>query len=123
MSPIAKPAEGLNAAVAAELRGERAAKELTTKQLSEMAGIPYASLRRYLGAERHIDVATLAELCEALGLDVGELVSRAAERLERVHASDGARGLPSVGQRRRQRLYPVLDDEAAREGRESQERG
>ena len=114
MTPIATPAEGLNAAVAAELRGERAAKDLTTKQLSERAGIPYASLRRYLGAERHIDVATVAALCGALGLKPAEIVARASERLERDRSS-GEADVAQLVDRRRQRSYPVLDDEAARE--------
>lgn len=114
MTSIAKPDEGLNAAVAAELRAERAAKDLTAKDLSALAGIPYASLRRYLGAERHIDVATLAELCRALDLDVGALVARATERLERGQPI-GGRGLQTLAERRRQRTYPELDDVAARE--------
>ncbi|MGN0065781.1 MAG: helix-turn-helix domain-containing protein [Nocardioides sp.] len=114
MTPVARPDEGLNAAVAAELRAERAAKDLTTKELSALAGIPYASLRRYLGAERHIDVATVAALCGALGLEAGELVARASDRLERARRSDGD-DVPTLGQRRRQRSYPILDDEAARD--------
>jgi len=122
MTSIAKPDEGLNAAVAAELRAERAAKDLTAKQLSALAGVPYASLRRYLGAERHIDVATLAELCRALDLDVVALVARAAERLGRERPG-GSHDLPTLSERRRQRSYPVLDDVAARhEGEDAGDR-
>jgi len=83
MTPIEGPDGGLNAAVAAELRAERAAQSLTVQQLSERADVPYASLRRYLAAERHIDVSTLDALAKALGTTPVDLVMAAAERLSR----------------------------------------
>lgn len=83
MSPVEPPEAGLNAAVAAELRAERAAQDLTVQELADMAGIPFGSLRRYLAAERNIDVATLAALAAALGTTSGEIVAAAEERMAR----------------------------------------
>lgn len=74
--------------MAAELRAERARKQISVQVLSETADIPYPSLRRYLAAERHIDVAVLAALCGALGIGVAELVETAAAALERAQPAD-----------------------------------
>jgi transcriptional regulator with XRE-family HTH domain len=84
MTPIEAPEAGLNAAVAAELRAERAAQNLTVQQLSELADVPYASLRRYLAAERYIDVAVLHALATALKTSSTALIASAEERLSRV---------------------------------------
>ena len=83
MTPIEGPDEGLNAAVAAELRAERAAQNLTVQELATQSEVPYASLRRYLGAERDIHVSVLAALAEALGTTASELVAAAAVRMSR----------------------------------------
>lgn len=83
MTPIEAPEGGLNAAVAAELRAERAAQNLTVQQLAERSDVPYPSVRRYLAAERHIDVSVLHALATALGATSGELISAAEERLSR----------------------------------------
>ncbi len=114
MTPIEAPEGGLNAAVAAELRAERAAQNLTVQQLAERSEVPYPSLRRYLAAERHIDVSVLHALANALGTTSGELISAAEERMRRgarptvirtdfgANQSEGApnldhlRGLPSA---------------------------
>lgn len=99
--PVPGPAEGLNAAVAAQLRAEAAAAKLSDKALAQKAGLQYSSLRRWLGKEpgneRNIDVAVLAELAKALGLTPLEVVRRAEERMKvvvdlgaRRDASDGA---------------------------------
>jgi transcriptional regulator with XRE-family HTH domain len=83
MTPIEAPEAGLNAAVAAELRAERAAQNLTVQQLADRADVPYASLRRYLAAERYIDVAVLHALAVALHTTPAALVAAAEERLSR----------------------------------------
>lgn len=83
MTPIEGPEGGLNAAVAAELRAERAAQNLTVQELAEISDVPYASLRRYLAAERHIDVTVLAALAKALGTTPPDLVFAATERMNR----------------------------------------
>jgi len=74
MTPVIGPSEGLNAAVAAELRAALARKKWSVNRLSEEAEIPYGSLRRYLNAERHIDVSVLYALCWAMGVRPQELV-------------------------------------------------
>jgi transcriptional regulator with XRE-family HTH domain len=83
MTPIEAPDAGLNAAVAAELRAERAAQNLTVQELAVRSDVPYASLRRYLSAERNIDIATLHALSGALGTTAAEIVAAATERLSR----------------------------------------
>ncbi|KAB2808353.1 hypothetical protein F9L07_22825 [Pimelobacter simplex] len=88
MAPVPGPREGLNAAVAAQIRAEAAAARLSDKALAEKAGVNYASLRRWLGKdkgnERHIDVAVLAELARAVGSTSAEIVAGAEERLGRI---------------------------------------
>lgn len=84
MAPVVKnPDEGLNAAVAAQLRAERAAADLTMQQLADRAEIPLVSVQRYLRAKRDIDIATLYALCEALGVEPFDVVAAAQTRLLR----------------------------------------
>jgi transcriptional regulator with XRE-family HTH domain len=75
--PIPAPTSGLNAAVAAELRAAAGRQKMTVPALAERAGIPYGSLRRYLNAERHIDVSVLHQLTTALGVSVSDLIEMA----------------------------------------------
>lgn len=78
------PTRGLNAAVAATLNGERVASGLTFDALAERSGINKRQLIRMLSAqERHIDVANLAAISNALGVSPGYVVRLATERLER----------------------------------------
>lgn len=92
MTPIEAPEAGLNAAVAAELRAERAAQNLTVQQLAARADVPYASLRRYLAAERYIDVAVLHALAGALGTSSASLVAAAEDRLRRAGGANVIQG-------------------------------
>lgn len=78
--PIPEPDAGLNAAVAAELRAEMARQRLTVKSLGALADIPYGTLRRYLNAERHIDVAVLEQLAASLDRSAVSIVSSAEDR-------------------------------------------
>lgn len=83
--PVPGPTSGLNAAVAAQLRAEIAAANLSEKALAELADVNYTSLRRWLGREkgneRHIDVAVLAAIAKALNLDPAEIIQRAEQRM------------------------------------------
>lgn len=81
--PIDGPQQGLNAAVAAQLRAERAALGWTIDELAQRADIPAISVRRYLKGERQIDVSVLYALASALGLTAGQVVEAAQERLDR----------------------------------------
>lgn len=80
---IENPDSGLNAAVAAVLRGEKYAQRLTNRQLSERSGIPEVSVQRYLDAKRDLKVDVLAALAASVGLTAGELINAAAIRLGR----------------------------------------
>lgn len=79
--PISQPDEGLNAAVAAELRAEQGRQKLSVKQLAAKSGVSYGSLRRYLDGERHIDVAVLEALAKGLGRSAVEIVASASTRI------------------------------------------
>jgi transcriptional regulator with XRE-family HTH domain len=63
--------------VAAELRAEKARRNITEAQIAEKSGIHRVSVSRYLSGVRAIPMATLADLCRALGLDTFELVNKA----------------------------------------------
>lgn len=83
MTPVeGDPARGLNAAIAAVLRAERAAKgeRITQDELAEAAGVPLVSLRRYLNGKRHINLAHLEAICDALGVDPRDVMADAARR-------------------------------------------
>lgn len=84
--PTPAPQNGLNAAVAAEIRAEQARMRLTTQALADLADIPYGSLRRYLNAERNIDVGVLAALAVALETTPSALVEQAEKNLPRFAA-------------------------------------
>lgn len=70
------------AAVAAELRAERAATRISIRALSDASGIPEVSLNRYLAGKRDIPGSALLSLGEALGVDPGVLLDRAARRAQ-----------------------------------------
>lgn len=97
MAPVPGPREGLNAAVAAQIRAEAAAANLTDKALAEKADVNYASLRRWLGKDkenvRAIDVSVLAALADALDMTAAEIVSRAQGRVRATEATSGSDAL------------------------------
>lgn len=75
------PTKGLNAAVAAELRAERVAQEVTFDDLVERVSLSRATTWRLLNAERLITIEALVEIASALGVSVLEIVERAEKRL------------------------------------------
>lgn len=77
------PTKGLNAAVAAELRAERKAQEVTFDDLVERVSLSRATTWRLLNAERLITIEALVEVAAALGVSVLEIVERAEKRLAR----------------------------------------
>lgn len=84
MAPLERdPAAGMNGAVAAVLRGERAASGVTLEELSGMTEIPVVSLQRYLKAKRHLDVDIVWNIALALDLEPTDVFSQAKVRLER----------------------------------------
>ncbi|PHP52566.1 helix-turn-helix domain-containing protein [Actinomyces ruminis] len=90
------PSIGLNAAVAAELRAERAAQQLTVEALAGRSGIPKRTLLRLLNAERAISLDALQALADAFGLQMSALITRGEERLSRERERDVA----ELGKRR-----------------------
>lgn len=69
------------AAVAAQLRAERAARQMTVQQLAGKSGVTEQSLLRYLNEKRAIPIPALYQICEGLDIPVHELVRRAETRL------------------------------------------
>jgi transcriptional regulator with XRE-family HTH domain len=82
MVNIAKdPAAGLNGAVAAELRAERVAREITFDSLTERVSLSKSTLLLLFNARRLISIEALVEIASALGVSVVEIVERAEKRL------------------------------------------
>ena len=75
------PTAGLNGAVAAELRAERAAKEISFEAIDERVSMSYRTLLRLFSAERFITIEALVEIAAALGVSVLEIVERAERRV------------------------------------------
>lgn len=96
MTPVPGPNVGLNAAVAAELRAERAAQRVTLQELADESSVPLMSVRRYLNADRHIDIATLNALAIALGTTAVEVVESAQVRMAREAADALSEELPNL---------------------------
>lgn len=76
-------AAAYNAAVAAELRAERAARQMTVEELAQSAGMVKGTLLRYLNAQRPIPIPALYSICIALKVDAGKILDRGLVRLER----------------------------------------
>lgn len=80
---------GLNGAVVAVLREERAAAGLTLEEVAGRAGIPVVSVQRFLSARRRMTMDTFDALCGALGLDPVEVMGRAERRPDGPDAPSG----------------------------------
>lgn len=94
------PAQGLNAAVAAVLEGERAAAGWTLEQLAEHSGVSYRTLQRLLRSrDRHIDLEVLDALAAAYNLLPEQIVAAAQERMSRADPDvyDAIRHNPRLG--------------------------
>ena len=99
------PATGLNGALAAVLRGERAAKRLSLDQLAASSQVSRRTLIRLLNAERTMGLEQAAAIAAALGLRLPDALERAEERLEAEEAATLAPEPPlSVQELRQQRL-------------------
>jgi transcriptional regulator with XRE-family HTH domain len=70
-----------NAAVAAVLRAERAAHQLTYDQLAQDSGITRVTLVRILNNKRAITVTQLFQLSKPLKITPQEIIHLAMERL------------------------------------------
>lgn len=70
-----------NAAVAAELRAQRARVQMTFEQLAESAGISKISAIRYLNGQRPIPIPELAALARALDTSAPRVLDDAATNM------------------------------------------
>ncbi|UGS26370.1 helix-turn-helix domain-containing protein [Microbacterium resistens] len=68
-----------NAAVAAELRGERAKQRITIDALVAATGYAKTTVLNYLNGKRDIPLPALAELCRVLGVDPRRIFERAEQ--------------------------------------------
>lgn len=99
------PATGLNGALAAVLRGERAAKRLSLDQLAASSQVSRRTLIRLLNAERTMGLEQAAAIAAALGLRLPDALERAEERLEAEEAATLAPEPPlSMQELRQQRV-------------------
>lgn len=81
MSPVEKDhARGLNGALAAEIRAEMGAQEISGHKLADMTGIDRLTLRRYTKGTRGLSTSTIEAIALALKVEPGELMVRAAAR-------------------------------------------
>lgn len=64
-------------AVALKLRSERTARELTTAQLAQAAGLADRSICEWESAEQSPDVESLAAIADAYGVSLDALTGRA----------------------------------------------
>jgi len=80
------PAQGINAAVAATLNGERVAAGMTFDQLAAATGISKRTLLRQLSSlERHLGIADADTIAAQFNLSLGEAVAMAESRMSRPH--------------------------------------
>jgi transcriptional regulator with XRE-family HTH domain len=71
----------LNLALAAELRAERVAINMTIEELRERAGITKPTMLRILSGSRDINVTQLAKLAQAMNITAEDLFRRAVDRM------------------------------------------
>jgi len=72
----------INDAVAAEIRAERAALRITTRELAFATGLELVTMMRYLNGQRQINVERLYRFADALGTTPSVLYDRAKARLD-----------------------------------------
>lgn len=75
------PADALNDALAAELRAERAVKNVTYSTLEAETGITERTLMRLFKGDRDLRAAHLILLTGALGITPADLIARAEKRV------------------------------------------
>lgn len=68
-------------AIAAQIRAERAAADLTQAELARRAGMPRISYLRVENGSRVADISQVKRIADGLGMSVIELVMRAEQRL------------------------------------------
>ncbi|MBT8161049.1 MULTISPECIES: helix-turn-helix domain-containing protein [Arthrobacter] len=72
----------IQAALIKQIKAEMAALDWKQPELAQKAGIPKASLHRYLSGDRDLPLPAFLNIANALGLSLGELTERAQRRLD-----------------------------------------
>lgn len=72
-------ADRFNAALAAELRAQRARKKMTYDEIAEKVGFSKVTVLRYLNEQREMGMTSFVDLCLALDADPEELFRIAQE--------------------------------------------
>lgn len=72
----------LRAAFAAQLRAERAAANISQKEVSARSGVSEASVIRYEQGTRDIKVSALYDLASAIGFDPVEFMNAVQRRFQ-----------------------------------------
>ena len=70
------------AAVAAELRGQRAKARITVGSLAVTTGYAKSTVLNYLNGKRDIPLSALSELCRALGVSPRAIFEAAEKSLD-----------------------------------------
>lgn len=78
-------------AIAAQIRAERAAANLTKDDVLKAAGISRTTYYLLESGERTLDVTQLANICRAIGISMGTLLERAERRASEAGPGDHAR--------------------------------
>lgn len=98
-----------NTAVAAQIRADAAAAGISNAELARRAGVPVVSMNRYLttkGEPRPINVATLAAIAAALGLEPGGILDEAQRRVSRTDYTLAARDTDDDAESEAQQIEP-----------------
>lgn len=77
-----------NRAMAAQIRAEASAEKISQKQLAELSGVNFETMKRIINGTRDINVTQITQIAAALNMPPALLVKRADERLARM--SQGA---------------------------------
>ncbi|MCI1979268.1 MAG: helix-turn-helix transcriptional regulator [Bifidobacteriaceae bacterium] len=62
-------------AIAAEMRAQKARKNMTEAEIADRIGVHRVSISRYLSGARPLPLGIFADLCRVLGMDAFEVVN------------------------------------------------
>lgn len=77
---IAEETPTLAACVVAQINAERAARNMSVKELAARVGIHPGSMPRYMNGERQLTLGQVEAFANALGIDLMTLLRRAEQR-------------------------------------------
>lgn len=86
----ARKQSALSVAIAAQLRAERAAANMTVDELAQRSGVSRGTLMKVLNERVTADVSQVDAICRALGVPLIDLFARAEERLRADQVGNGS---------------------------------